>query len=354
MARDGPPSTKKLKTDTSRPSAIAKPTGGRRYTVSIAIPGGIITNAQTMELKTALAGQIARAAAIFNVDEIVVFDEDADAPRQAAGEHSRYGPGEEKNGGFSEGNVFMARLLEYLETPQYLRKRVFPMHRDLRYVGLLAPLDCPHHLRIDDDAPYREGITLTQTEAESVAAGEPLKNKTVVDCGLRRKCVVDRKIPENTRVTVAMRKTSSKAGKEKNLIECDVVSPTTPREKLGYYWGYRVRMADSISAVFTEAPFEGGYDVTLGTSERGKDLAKVAPELTKFKHLLVVFGGVAGLEHAVERDPKLELAGDCVEELFDRWVNVAPDQGSRTIRSEEAVLLTLSQLRTYISSRGIK
>lgn len=71
---------------------------GRHYTVSIALPGSIIDNAQTQELKTYLAGQvtnlcimytkrnktslilsthsqIARAAAVFSIDEIIVFNE---------------------------------------------------------------------------------------------------------------------------------------------------------------------------------------------------------------------------------------------------------------------------------------
>ena len=34
---------------------------GRSYTVSIALPGSIVSNAQTLELKTYLAGQVSRA-----------------------------------------------------------------------------------------------------------------------------------------------------------------------------------------------------------------------------------------------------------------------------------------------------
>eukprot|EP00897_Mesotaenium_endlicherianum_P008223 jgi/Mesen1/7429/ME000388S06652 len=40
------------------------------YTISIAVAGSIIDNAQSLELATALAGQVARAAAIFKVDEV--------------------------------------------------------------------------------------------------------------------------------------------------------------------------------------------------------------------------------------------------------------------------------------------
>lgn len=49
----------------------------RRYisTVTIAIPGSILDNAQSQELRTYLAGQIARSACIYNVDEVVIFDD---------------------------------------------------------------------------------------------------------------------------------------------------------------------------------------------------------------------------------------------------------------------------------------
>ncbi|VFQ79834.1 unnamed protein product [Cuscuta campestris] len=41
-------------------------------TVSIALPGSIIDNAQSLELATRLAGQIARAATIFRIDESIL------------------------------------------------------------------------------------------------------------------------------------------------------------------------------------------------------------------------------------------------------------------------------------------
>ena len=38
--------------------------------MSIAVPGSIIDNTQNLEFATFVAGQIARTAAIFNVDEV--------------------------------------------------------------------------------------------------------------------------------------------------------------------------------------------------------------------------------------------------------------------------------------------
>ena len=85
---------------------------GRSYTVSIAVPGSVIDNTQTMEAATAVAGQIARTAAIFNVDEVVVID---DAPKQDSGT-------------IGAGAAFLARVLQFMETPQYLRRYLPQRH----------------------------------------------------------------------------------------------------------------------------------------------------------------------------------------------------------------------------------
>ena len=55
-----------------------------------------------------------------------------------------------------------------------------------------------------------------------------------------------------------------------------------------------------------------------------------------FSHLLIVFGGVKGLEAALEVDPVLQ--GDDPEPLFDLYLNTCPGQGSRTIRSTYGVV----------------
>jgi methyltransferase len=58
----------------------------------------------------------------------------------------------------------MARIFEYLECPQYLRKDIFPIHESLKYAGLLNPLDAMHHLRSTNlELPYREGIVLDKS-----------------------------------------------------------------------------------------------------------------------------------------------------------------------------------------------
>ena len=133
---------------------------GRPYTVSIALPGSILDNAQSPELRTYLAGQIARHAVIFNIDEIVVFDESGkdENIKETDGNFSGVGHSSHKNKAHC--CLQLARLLQYLECPQYLRKDFFPRHNDLSMAGLMNPLDSPHHMRALDKSKYREGVVL--------------------------------------------------------------------------------------------------------------------------------------------------------------------------------------------------
>ena len=91
---------------------------------------------------------------------------------------------------------------------------------------------------------------------------------------------------------------------------------------------------------------QGGYDLKIGTSERGSKQSAAELELPDHRRALVAFGGPLGLEDGYQKDS--QRAGDDVTALFDMWVNTCPDQGSRTIRTEEAVLISLSYLQTAL------
>jgi hypothetical protein len=59
-----------------------------------------------------------------------------------------------------------------------------------------------------------------------------------------------------------------KGGKGGGVMEGTVVSPTAPCDEDGTFWGYATRLALSINAIFAKCPYEGGYDLRVGTSER--------------------------------------------------------------------------------------
>ena len=207
------------------------------------------------------------------------------------------------------------------------------MHPNLRTAGTLPSLDMPHHLRRDEWCDYRDGVVVNSSGGDSE-----------IDVGLTEpRRVVEIAIPSGTRVTLKV---------DKDTITSQAVAPSEPREEAGFYWGYSVRRCDTLSTVLTEAPFDGGYDFCIGTSERGEPLSE-ALELAapQFTHLMIVYGGVAGLETAARNDPELSKAGirsENVGELFDLWVNVLPGQGSRTIRTEEAVWLGLMGISPFV------
>ena len=85
---------------------------------------------------------------------------------------------------------------------------------------------------------------------------------------------------------------------------------------------------------------QGGYDLTIGTSERGSAEAACELQLPAFRHALIAFGGPTGLEDCLSRDPA--RSADDVSTLFGRWLNTCPNQGSRTIRTQEAMLISLA------------
>ncbi|KRX68828.1 Uncharacterized protein T09_10426, partial [Trichinella sp. T9] len=297
---------------------------GRLYTVSIAIPGSIVENAQSFELRTYLAGQIARAASIFEVDEIIIFDETA---TMTSKEVEMFENGELRA---FNCNCFLVRILRYIECPQYLRKHLFPLCSDFKYVGLLNPLDCFHHFRMDEvEIPYREAVVVNK----------PVKDGRGSFCnaGLAKDVEIDRTLKPGIRVTVKFENSDQK---QKRLV-AKVVNPTEPRTAMGYYWGYNVRLAKSLKSVFSDCPYVEGYDLIVGTSDKGTNVDNV--QLPSFKHLLIVFGGVKGIEACIENDQHLQENDP--ESLFQFYLNTCPNQGSRTIRTEEAILITLSILR---------
>lgn len=142
----------------------------RFSTLSIALPGSVLSNCQTRELKTHMAGQIARACTLYHVDEIVVFDDNL-----SKGYHSG------DTDAVDPSCAFLARVLQYCECPQYLRKNFFPRHPDLQFAGLLPPIDAPHHVRAEDRCRYREGVVVELRKKDP--------KSSLVNCGVRSRLI---------------------------------------------------------------------------------------------------------------------------------------------------------------------
>lgn len=296
---------------------------------------------RSREAKAHVAGQIARAAAVFSIDEVVIFDDvpntitspnaTAPAQRAQASQDGQHGRGDDYTGDTDPAD-YLNHVLTYLETPPYLRGALFPKHSNLHYLENLPEIGLPHHLLLGEQSLYREGVT--------VRSGE--HGTSWIDAGTGHSIPIADTIPAGVRVTLRMGNKDEPAA---------AVAPQTPREESGLDWGFTTRRADCLSAVFTEAPFDSGYDVSVGVSHSGSDVDAVlaaggggGPSLQE-QHILIMFGGAAGLESALAADDELrEKKVTDVAALFDHWVSVVPGRGSCGVRTEEAVWIGLGRI----------
>lgn len=277
-----------------------------RKQLGIAIPASVISDTPHLREKTSKIGFIGRAAAVFRVDEIIIYPDNSGKVKQ-------------KN----EADL-IALLLSYLETPQYLRKRFFKLDPRLQYAGILPPLRTPHHplnrraenLKVGE---YREGVIVSKT-----------KEGVLVDIGVERHAL--------------MRETHWESGKRLTLqvvttgkrIEVQMAS----KDEIPSYWGYKVTIENHSFRRFLE---KEKFDLTIATSKLGDkfvDIAeKMAEKWTKSIRTLVAFGAPArGLHEIVSNE------GADLNDFADFVVNMVPEQGTETVRTEEALFVSMAIL----------
>ncbi|GMS87938.1 hypothetical protein PENTCL1PPCAC_10113, partial [Pristionchus entomophagus] len=310
---------------------------GKPYTLSIAIPGSFLLNAQSAELRTYMAGQIARAATLFRVSEVIVYDEtsrmtDEQLDSYWGGHwHGDLQPAEGNN----ECNFHLARILEYLECPQYLRKALFLRQRPLQYAGLLNPLDSQHHLKAYDlQLRFREGVILDKPVKKGRGA--------LVDIGLDKELELEDEtpLPAGTRITVEMGPPETDGARR---FRGKITSAKRAAAATGQYWGYSVRIAKRIGEVIDHDK----YDCIIGTSPNGARAAELEVDTMKHSNILVVFGGIEGVDAAIEGDEAYEQTS--AEEAFTLLLRPFVSNGSRSERIEENVLVGLSTVDARVA-----
>mgnify|MGYP003589601956 FL=1 len=157
------------------PRAALKPR--KQFKKTIVFPTSIIQSIQTNELQLVLISQMARVFSLFRVSNIIILEDNTYSSNPS------FSPSE-----------FLLKVLSYLETPQYLRKKLFPISSLLRNIGYATPLECSHHLKETEESEYREGVVERRPVKETAGSW--------VDIGLGKSCRLDCKLEENTRVTV--------------------------------------------------------------------------------------------------------------------------------------------------------
>ncbi|MDG7024601.1 MAG: hypothetical protein JRN45_08780 [Nitrososphaerota archaeon] len=262
---------------------------GRRLAISI--PDTVLEEKMSPRDKTAKLGLIARACAIYGVDVIEVFRD-------------------RRGGGEAEA---IRRVLEYLETPQYLRRRLFPFDETLKFAGVLPPLRIPSH---------KPRVPLGRVAPGEVREGVVNPDGSV-DVGLdEAPKLLDRAEPDR-RVTVRISSI--------NPLAARVIG----RSEVDGYWGYSVE-TKGVGEVLDDPRFK----VKIATSRLGTPLPQALPKLRTLLEegsgVKLLFGSPSqGLFEMVGRDLHLKV---------DLVVNLFPGQQVETVRTEEALFAGLGAI----------
>ncbi len=277
--------------------------GGSETT--ILIPSSTTMESADMRIRTLKVGTIARAAAVFRVDRIVIYrDREFDDSR------------------------FISRVLQYAETPQYLRKRLFPRERALRYVGILPPLRTAHHPTSSKVSTLKVGEFRVGLVVDEVGSDNGAWVDIGVECPLPLKTARRYEVGQRLNVRVFSLK--------------PLAAEPVDRSEIPHYWGYETEVIPNL-----DEHVRSSDRLVVATSRQGMtatpDLLRQTARQGRKRGLEVVFGSPARGVDAFLSSETME--GCCV-------INTIPHQGTETVRLEEAIVATLSQVNLMRSLEG--
>lgn len=260
---------------------------------------------------------IARACAIHRVERVVVYrDEDTDFFRKHAS--------------------LIEKVLKYLNTPPYLRKRIIPIDKDLKYVGMLKPLALPIHPKKDDAVINTVRVGLIEQINDSI---------TKAFIGLRKRCVIKgaHEIAPGALVLL-------KVLEEKNdHYVCALL------DQPDVYTGFTVASYDNVVDALRN---ECRDLILIEFTKHGEDPLKLRSFLKE--KTAIGLTGICALFGSPDKDfneiikyvyrTSLEAI---VEPHNLVRVNAVPYQGVRSIRTIEALYIALTLLNSVLYELGV-
>lgn len=270
----------------------------------VAIPDSSLSDEQTVRDKSIKIAQFARAFSIFRTSKVYIYRD------------------HEKD--YIDDRRLLKLILEFLDTPPYLRKILYPMREELRFAGLLHPLKTPHHKPSVDPSKIRVGDV-----RQAAVVGS--KGRVLVDAGLKSLIPLEGDVPKERRITVQF--TSNHPN-----FRCKAIA----KEHVKEYWGYEVKEVQSLVGLL-----ESAKNPVILTSREGEPLGKrereIIQELKNSSGALIVFGSPNRGLREILKDERRMVAD------FKYFLNFVPSQGTETVRLEESVLGCLSILN-YLTS----
>ena len=270
--------------------------------LSIAIPDSSLKDEKKHENKTRKIFQIARAAGIFQINNIIIYKDGRE---------------------FENDSKLLSTILRYLETPQHFRKRLYPKSGLLQFVGALSPIKMPNQggtpdakqVKKDD---IREGVIF------------PKDSKKFIDLG------IDYLVPYHGKKDIGKRTIVKIKDTFPNFTVYDIEKNQIPK-----FWSYNVKHGGNLFSLLSE--WKGPKILTSRKSKNIKeeDMQKI---LSSKEDILVVFGTTDKGIHEM-LDKKINNIQN-----FKAW-NFFAHQGTETVRLEEAILGCLSIINAQAFNR---
>ena len=279
----------------------------RTCNIYIAIPDSSLLDEQTKRDKSIKASQIAKACSIFRVKRIYQYHDIS----------FKY-----ENDDLN----LLKTILCYLDTPQYLRKVLYPRMKILEYAGILPPIKSPHHKGREDIKNVKVGDVRVGVIAND-------KRNLYVDVGLG---------------SLVPFEGSGYKGKKVNVLFTSAYPNLRGREAIEKeldktYWGYDVKVVSNLAKLL-ESTRNAEILITYreGPFFRTKE-DKFLTKMNYAKNLLVVFGSPKkGVEEILAEE------GSNIR-YYNFVVNMFPFQGTATVRLEEAIYGTLAILNHVLT-----
>ena len=180
--------------------------------LSIAIPDSSLKDEKKHENKTRKIFQIARAAGIFQVNNIIIYKDGRE---------------------FENDSKLLSTILRFLETPQNFRKRLYPKSGLLQFVGALSPIKMPNQTVTSDAKQVKKGDV-----REGVIF--PRDGKKFIDIG------IDHSIPYHGKKQIDKRAIVKIKDTLPNFSVHDI-----EKDQLPNFWSYNVKHGGNLFSLLT-------------------------------------------------------------------------------------------------------
>ena len=339
----------------------------RCINLNVAIPSSSLMDEETLRDKTIKISRFARAFSIFGVKKVFIYN-DNKRRQYSVNKFKKNKHKNDLNIIGDESNI-LKLILEYLDTPQYLRKALYPICNELKFAGLLDPIKSPHHKKkipLDQikEGDLRIGFLVNKTDSKDFSK---LRDRKMDNNSFNKRIRTDLSFPDDFRRVKFWHNKNNNQTDMYVDIGLDYLIPFYGNNDLvgqrvdikiigkypnikavrafkkdleNIYWGYKVSIVPSLDHIFR---LEDKNTFIILTSRKGgrfKDNeARFKEFITHYDNLLIVFGSpTKGLDEIYPNIEQLATRKSCF------YSNLFPNQHTETIRLEEAVLGSLSIL----------